>query len=86
MSSLPSVDGVQQLRALLRRRTEIGAEIGTIRKSMEKLDKLEREFRVLSSEITKSLDDMDVAANGHMGWENRIMWFLTELDRQSSSA
>ncbi len=85
MSSLPSAEGVDEVRKLIKRRAELSAEISEIKKQAAKLDALETEGRIVSGQIIKKLECMDVKSDGNMGWEMRVLWFLTEFGRQSEA-
>jgi hypothetical protein len=83
MSSKPSSEGVAELRELLGRLRLLGAEIFQIRSAVARLKPAEREFETLHRAITDKMASMDVASNGNTGWELRVVWFLSELDRQA---
>lgn len=85
MSSLPSKDGVSDLRDLLRRQRHILIELDTASKAAARLESLRDEASSTHREIVKSLENMDCASSGNAGWERRIIWMLDELDKQSSN-
>ena len=83
MSSKPSPKGVEDLRGKLRDLQFLSKRIAELETLVAELPKLKEEAGRLSSEVIKGLEGMDVAHSGNGGWENRMLWFLSEFDRQA---
>lgn len=84
MSSLPSKEGVEKVRAAIRDWRFLTKRIAEVEKIVSELPKLKEEAREKHREVIACMNGMDVAANGNMGWENRVMWFLDELEKQAA--
>jgi hypothetical protein len=85
MSSLPSKDGVANLRVLLRRQRHILMELDKAKKEAAKVESLQEEASSAHREIIKVIEGMDCASSGNYGWESRVIWILDELDKQCNT-
>ena len=56
------------------------AEIRRIESEATELEELKRQLRSLDREILRTLEDLDVASRGNIGWEHRVIAFLAELE------
>lgn len=86
MSSKPSIEGVAELRELLGKLRLLGEEVDRLRSYAVRLKPAEEEYVQLHRAITDKMASMDVAAQGNAGWHQRVVWFLSELDRQALAA
>lgn len=89
MSGLPSAQGVRELRNLLKSQRRLSEEVERLREEVESKSRRMRvastELNSVSMSIIKQLQNMDCAANGNCGWENRICWMLAELEQQAQT-
>lgn len=83
MSGKPSPEQTAELRRILKRKYELEKEYEVLIEQRDKANKRIKElneiFEKQSAVIIKALADMDVHSKGNYGWENRTLWFLTEL-------
>lgn len=83
MSDKPSPGGVERLRALLKRRRELGLEIEGIEKQLPRLKAAKEEADDNYRELLKLIEAMDTVSPGNGGFKGRLVWMLGELDRQA---
>lgn len=85
MSSKPSKEGVEKLRAAIADFRFLSKRVTELRKAANELPKVEEEATAKQFEVMKMLEGMDLDARGNAGWEQRMMWFLNELDQQAAN-
>ena len=85
MSSKPNPKGIEDLRGKIRDLQFLSKRIAELEKLVVELPKLKEEADRLSREAIKALEDMDVGIRGNFGWEGRMLWFLSEFDRQAGN-
>lgn len=83
MSGLPSEEGVEALRQAAARVRELDIEANRLRPiikdNTERLHAAEHERDKQAEAVLDGLRKMDVASNHNIGWERRVVWFLSEL-------
>lgn len=79
MSSLPDSDKVMKLRGLIRKHRTLSKELSEAHAVAAKIENLSEETRSVHREVLRVLESMDCKSSGNFGWEQRLMWMLTEL-------
>jgi hypothetical protein len=85
MSSEPTPEKVKELRTALHDYRRLCKRLAELKEAADKIEQVEYQARQLHRDMLKMLEGMDVASNGNMGWESRVIWFLCDLDAQSST-
>ncbi|HVZ32265.1 MAG TPA: hypothetical protein VG963_07565 [Polyangiaceae bacterium] len=83
MSSKPSKQGVEELVADLTALRTLRDEIADIESKLPRLKRAREEYALLHHAVAHRLRSMDVHTDGNGGWEDRVVWFLLELQRQA---
>jgi len=83
MSRLPDKEGIEKIREAIKDHRYLCKQIADTEKLISKLEEMKEEAAAKHKEVIDGLENMDVKSNGNAGWERRIMWFLSELDRQA---
>lgn len=85
MSSKPSVDGVAKVKHRLRHYRRLSEKLKELSEAAKQIPGVEEEMRTMHREIIGLLESMDVKADGNCGWEGRMLWFLSDLERQATT-
>jgi hypothetical protein len=84
MSRKPHPEGVTEFRETLARFNEINKEFAQLSDAVTRLTIVTRVREETYRKLLKQMEEMEISSSGNTGWDERIIWFLSELDRQAS--
>lgn len=88
MSGKPNIEGIRLLRSAVERFTSADNRIGVLSSQINEANKElgnQLSERTAAREIIfNAMDKMDVSSSGNWGWQERMLVFLSEFQRQDT--